>query len=216
MIENCLITYNKLLIMSWMLIFKTRINNSFEREKNLISIWNVIFRRQMILRRLRIFCIWLKTKKIYDKNFIRVIKIETIVIDVLIIVKSINLIDKIIIVMIIYRSTTFMFFNFNILSRHFFSIWNVLNKHDRHDRTISKKKFYFFTIEFISFSNRTIEISKSNFRVRCLIMKFLKHFRNVAMFEIVRFVRVVFFFRIVSNIIRNHNVIINFKTILYK
>ena len=114
MIKNRLVTYSKLLVMSWMLIFRTRINNSLELERILILTWNVIFRRQMILCRLRISCIWLRTKRKYDKNFIRVMKIETIVIVVLIIVKSINLIDKIVIVTIIYRSTTSMFFNLNI------------------------------------------------------------------------------------------------------
>ena len=57
-----------------------------------------------------------KQKK-FDKNCIFVIKIETIAInkiDVLI-VKSINSIDKITIVTIIHRSTTFMFFVFIIL-----------------------------------------------------------------------------------------------------
>ena len=98
-----------------MSIFKTRINNSLELERILILIWSVIFRRRMILRRLRTFCIWLRTKRKYDKNSIRVMKIETIVIVVLIIVKSISLIDKIVIVTIIYRSTTFMLFSVNIL-----------------------------------------------------------------------------------------------------
>ena len=58
----------------------------------------------------------IENKKKIDKNCIFVMKIETIVmikIDVLI-VKSINSIDKIIIVTIIYRSTTFMFFIFII------------------------------------------------------------------------------------------------------
>ena len=100
--------------MSWISIFRTRINSSLELERILILTWNVIFRRRMILRRLRIFCIWLRTKKKYDKNSIRVMKIETIVIVVLIIVKSISLIDKIVIVTIIYRSMTSMLFNFNI------------------------------------------------------------------------------------------------------
>ena len=86
---------------------------------------------------------------------------------------------------------------FNEISYHHdisFSIWDASSRHDWHDCTISEDFFYLLTIESLSFSSRTIELSKSSSRVRCLIMKFMKHFRDVAMLEIVHFVRDVLFF----------------------